>query len=214
MPLVQNPLIGQASGTLGDVIFQYYKGRNVIRSKPMNPHDPATIDQLAQRDKLRQGVKIFFTAPDKIHYGWIESPETIRPYNNFLSHFMLKACTSVGDHAQIDIPKVRPSKGSFKQTGIFDYWTDEGLMGSIIYFEPGETHEGRSPNDIAQAARYSYMRKEWIFASEHRTRSDGFIQIEAPYPNEGGEPFELFLWFLTPDRKKSSTSLSVTATAS
>lgn len=56
MAIVQNPLIGKASGSAGGYVFQSYYGRNFIRRRPVGISTCYTSDQLIARDKFRRWV--------------------------------------------------------------------------------------------------------------------------------------------------------------
>jgi len=56
MAIVQNPLIGQASGSIRDLTFQHYAGKNIIRRKPFTQTTQRTISQIEQQDKFKAAI--------------------------------------------------------------------------------------------------------------------------------------------------------------
>lgn len=51
MALVQNPIIGRARNKFGNAIFSTWRGKNTLRTKPLEVANPNTI--LQQRNRLR-----------------------------------------------------------------------------------------------------------------------------------------------------------------
>lgn len=63
MAIVQNPLIGNAKNTFGNVVYQHYFNKNIIRSKPLVYHDANTLKQRIIREYIKEltGVGSLFT---------------------------------------------------------------------------------------------------------------------------------------------------------
>ena len=53
MAVTQNPLIGKAKGKMANAVFTTWKGQNVLKSKALNPYNPNTPAQQAQRNAFR-----------------------------------------------------------------------------------------------------------------------------------------------------------------
>ncbi len=56
MAIVQNPLIGQASGSAAGLTFQHYNGKNIIRRKPFTQTTQRTLSQIEQQDKFKGAI--------------------------------------------------------------------------------------------------------------------------------------------------------------
>lgn len=58
MAIVQNPLIGNAKNTFGNVIYQHYFNKNIIRSKPLIYHDANSLKQRVVREFMKELTKV------------------------------------------------------------------------------------------------------------------------------------------------------------
>ena len=56
MAIVQNPLIGQASGSVRGLTFQHYNGKNIIRRKPFTQTTERTMSQIENQDKFKSAI--------------------------------------------------------------------------------------------------------------------------------------------------------------
>lgn len=73
MSVVQNPIIGRASGKFSTAIFQKWKNKNVLRSKPLTVANPDTVGQQQRRKMFAQAV----------FYGRAISPILIIGFSGF-----------------------------------------------------------------------------------------------------------------------------------
>jgi hypothetical protein len=53
MAVTQNPIIGRSKQSLSNTVFSTWKGRNVIRAKPLEVANPRTLGQVTSRNKLK-----------------------------------------------------------------------------------------------------------------------------------------------------------------
>lgn len=66
MAIVQNPITGNSSGRLGNVIFYTSYGKNVIRTKPLKVKQPNTTGQIKSRSAFSLVQK--FVAKNILHF--------------------------------------------------------------------------------------------------------------------------------------------------
>ncbi len=59
MAIVQNPLIGRASGSFSNVTFLTRYGKNIIKSKSLGSNLPPSASQLSQRNKFGNAVAFY-----------------------------------------------------------------------------------------------------------------------------------------------------------
>jgi hypothetical protein len=58
MAIVENPIIGRARGSVGNCVFTFLFGKNILKSKPISINDPKTPAQLAHRARYKKLVKL------------------------------------------------------------------------------------------------------------------------------------------------------------
>lgn len=73
MAIVQNPLIGVASGSAGNTVFSYYNGKKIIRRKPFSYTDKNSQEQQAAR-------AAFSAAITRMLSSFVFLPEYVYPY--------------------------------------------------------------------------------------------------------------------------------------
>lgn len=59
MAIVQNPLIGRAKKSLANATFTTWKGRNVVKGKPISVANPQSPAQVAQRTRFKGCVQFY-----------------------------------------------------------------------------------------------------------------------------------------------------------
>lgn len=66
MAVTQNPIIGRAKGSMGNTVFSTWKGKNVIRLKPLEVTPSSTPPQVENREKLAFTAKLAGAAREVI----------------------------------------------------------------------------------------------------------------------------------------------------
>ncbi len=90
MAIVQNPLIGKATGRAGGFIFQSYNGLKIIRRLPFAPRNPDTPAQQAARSDFASKQVRFVGDPSYFLYMFAPyKPHTISRHQAFLNQINL-----------------------------------------------------------------------------------------------------------------------------
>lgn len=101
MAILQNTLIGRASGSIGGVTFSTWKGLNVGKSKPVSVANPDTDPQKAQRSALAQLVAIFRQVVGGVDLGFKKLAVHQSAYNAWMSYNLKNAVSKAGAVATI-----------------------------------------------------------------------------------------------------------------
>ena len=116
MTIVQNTLIGKSKQSIGNATFTTWKGRNVLKSKPVSVANPKTDSQLMRRSALIQTVELYRKVSGVINAGFNELATTISAYNAFCSYTLKNAFDySAPPVASFVIDDALISKGSIAQ---------------------------------------------------------------------------------------------------
>ena len=94
MAIVSNPLIGKSKQKLGGVVFTSWKGRNVLKTKPLTVANPKTEGQLNQRAKLVDVLRVYRANNAVLNVGFNEAAKTISAYNAMMSENMKNSFVS------------------------------------------------------------------------------------------------------------------------
>ena len=96
MAVVQNTLIGRASGQVGQTIFQKWKSLNVLRSMPVSVANPNTIAQQTQRNKIILLGTLYREAKSVIDIGTKNYSRRSSPAAIFQKWNLKNGLTSIG----------------------------------------------------------------------------------------------------------------------
>lgn len=135
MAVVQNTLIGRSRNKVGGTVFSTWKGKNVLKSKPLTVANPQTDGQLAQRSKMRQLVNLFRFMLIMIRYSFKEVSAGSTEWASFMKYNLQNAFTVAGPDATLVPGDLIFSRGTLVQcpnmelltsttTGFTATWTD------------------------------------------------------------------------------------------
>jgi hypothetical protein len=100
MAIVENPKIGRARGSVGNVIFSSQFGKNTLRTKPFNPKNPKTPAQQFQRGRFKKVSDLVRPMLKYINPAYADSRKDMPPFNHVMS-INIKHCY-IGDTHEID----------------------------------------------------------------------------------------------------------------
>lgn len=81
MAIVQNPLIGNAA--FGNVIYQHYFNKNIIRSKPLVYHDANTPAQQNIRNYMKNLTSVGRNFTELLKYNLVNIYDNVNYWNAF-----------------------------------------------------------------------------------------------------------------------------------
>lgn len=152
MAVVQNPITGRSKNAFAGGVFSTWKGKNVLRSKPLTVANPRTEAQLLQREKLSQGVELYRQFPGEIQVGFAQQAVGMSEYNAFMSGLLKDSFTgSTPSTVLLDVEEILISKGTMQQTPIDSagYSTPDV---DITWDESAPLGPGQASSDLAYAA--------------------------------------------------------------
>lgn len=81
MAIVENPITGIQKKGFSNAIFQYYYGKNIMRSKPLFYHDANTEKQQKVRQKFSLLNNVVKNFNDVLYYNLKKNVFNLTPYN-------------------------------------------------------------------------------------------------------------------------------------
>lgn len=206
MAVVQNPIIGRSQNKMANVVFSTWKGKNVLRSKPLSVRNPKTIAQVNQRKKIGYLAKLSSILSKTIRHSFRESAVDKTEYNAFVkANYPLVEV--LGGNAQFINPNnVIISKGSMP-TVIPGILSVSG--GSIVEFEIDNVIDGYllKDSDLVGAVVYDPVTKTFYPAESQEPIGTGSIALNFPGANNLATS-SIFLYFTRPSEGKSSNSVN------
>lgn len=212
MAVVQNPVIGRARNKMGNVIFQKWKDKNVMRSAPLQVHNPNTFLQVRQRQRMKIAVEMYRPAGQAVKAGFIEQAIGMSEYNAFTSNVLLHATPIIGQNPELDPDQLLYAKGSLPQTPSLA--AAEGtspdevdLSWSASPLQPGHSNEDKlyvvvyneDSGDVFQG----------LAIAERGDESETFVIPVAP---ESSDKIHVYAFFVSENGRKSSDSQHFTYT--
>lgn len=91
MAIVENPEIGKAKGSVGNVVFTAHYEKNVLRTKPCSYKDPKTPAQMLIRERVKKLMLLLRQVLYYINVAYAGSIENMSPHNRVMS-INLKNC--------------------------------------------------------------------------------------------------------------------------
>lgn len=112
MAVTQNPLIGRSRQSAGGMTFTTWRGRNVIKTKPLTVADPKTERQVANRAAMRVLNAALRPNLAVIRVGYVENSKNNPGWSQAISVNRKDAVTVTPPTATLDATLVTLSKGS------------------------------------------------------------------------------------------------------
>lgn len=148
LSIVQNTLIGKSKQSIGNATFTTWKGRNVLKSKPVSVANPQTDAQVMRRSALTQAVALYRKVSGVINAGFNELATTISAYNAFCSYTLKNAFDySAPPVASFVIDDALISKGSIAQQLLDSVAGSAASNDIVVTWDASTLQPGQSVND-------------------------------------------------------------------
>lgn len=156
MAVVQNTLIGKASGSVGNVTFLSWRGINVLKSKPTSVANPRTPGQTLQRGKLTMIVMLYRAINNIVNIGYAARAIRQSAYNAFVKSNIRNIFTVGSDNIPIiNYALLKIAQGTI-QTLILEVKADDSTSNIIaLNYTQGIIPIGATANDNVRAVAYN-----------------------------------------------------------
>lgn len=131
MAVIQNPVIGRAKQQAGGMVFSTWKGKNVMRAKPIAVANPKTEAQEIQRAKIAYLAKFAASLRPMYEIGLKSEAVGQSEWNAFSKNNLPLVTTSgVPPVGEIDWSQLITSKGVLQQNVVVDTVAKSG--GNVV----------------------------------------------------------------------------------
>lgn len=213
LSIVQNVLIGRSKQKIGNAVFTTWKGKNVLKSKPLTVENPRTDNQLMRRSALSQAVESYRGIANCIQVGWKELAIGMSEYNAFAS-FMLKYSFdySTPPTATLVYSQVVISKGTIASTQITSASSSAGADTVTLNWDASDLQPGQSNSDKAIIVVVDTTTGVRGFVT-NVSRSTETATVTLPFDITLGDTLECYLGFYNPTSMKAADSDHMQITA-
>lgn len=208
MAVVQNPITGRSRNSFASAIFQTWKGKNVLRAKPLTVANPRTVGQQLQRMKLAMMVFFYRQIAGVIKIGYKSQAVGQSEYNAFASEALRNAFTgSTAEGAEWDFSKLLVSKGTISPTTITNV-TADGADYTVTWPTaanmPGQSVSDKAVVVISENDNNGQFLDAVGFVTE-ATRGDGSVIVDAAGTSIGIGGQVAWLFFVNADGEVSDS---------
>lgn len=211
--ITQNPWIGRAKQSAGSMTLTTWKGKNVMKTKPLSVENPNTVGQQAQRSVLRQMVAIYRQISAMIQIGFKQQAIGMSEYNAFLKANMDEAFdVSVPPTATLDPTLLVMSKGTIFPTDMTSVTADVSDGDVVFSWPTTPLLPGQAASDLHCAIGYNETTDDWQLFDGSTARSAGTYTQNLPTGWVAGNTVQFYSFFANAALSKSSDSTLDTVT--
>lgn len=171
MAIIQNPVIGAASGTFGTAIFQEQYGKHVLRTKPLTYRDKNTTEQQQNRGKFRTAQLWVIKFLSIIRTGFASYRENMSAYAAALGWYISNAVTGTLDNYSISYSNAIFSFGDLLNVTSFDAPILNPGNHFTFDFENNSGIGNASASDSVNIILFNQTQNKFITLSDVRSRT-------------------------------------------
>ena len=211
MAIVQNPVTGRSKKKFGTAVFSTQFGKNTMRTKPLDVHNPKSVKQRQQRNKFTIMVELARLLMEFIRVTFKQVAKRMSQYNAFMATNISFALTGVFPNFTIDYTKLIVSKGTLRGA-------EGGAVASVAGHKLNVTWTDNSgdgsaqPTDNAVVLVINDTKKSIISDMTTKTRIDGAISFATP-GTWVNDTVHVYLSFKVPDKDIVSDSTMIGSVA-
>lgn len=213
MAVVQNPIVGRAKNKFGNAIFSTWKGKNVLRTKPLEVRNPRSPGQVAQRNRLSEIVAMYRASKQAIDVGYKQQAVGRTEYNAFVADNMQFITADINTGIlTTDYTKILYAKGTLPPSELTIGAATATQVTITFSDDPADFIDGQTVNDV-----FSYVAMKVNTANgdvvshsvgvDVATRGDGTAIISLDNAIDLGTETYIWLFFSSPNYNKSSDSV-------
>lgn len=212
MSVVQNPLIGSARNKVGGVIFQRWKNKNVLRTKPLTVANPDTLPQQKQRTKMTYLVGIMRLLQASLLSAFREMTQGMTAPNAFIGANMQALTVNDSLVVTVNDGNFVAAKGTLLP-GSGGSIEDSTVAGFEISWDDNSNGSTGLSTDQANVTIVNFSTgNARSFTPSGVTRADEGCSINLTGIFTAGQEVSIYLYFTRPSVNKSSDSVIVATT--
>ena len=204
MAIIQNPLIGRSKGKMGNAIFTKMYEKNVLRSKPIEVHNPRTAKQMKQRGLFKATTSLASQLLCVIRDGYSEV-KNMSGYNAFTKDNLGKSVIRENEDIVIKYEDLVIAKGTAAPLRSIET-TASGANGLTITWSYEEALCDGSGDDTVNVIVINRDTGNVELINNTATREDEEVTIATTEAIAG---YAIYIYAASEDTKKRSNSIFV-----
>ena len=216
MVITQNPEIGRSRKSKGNTTFTSWKGKNVMKNKPLEVNQPNTEAQVAQKSRFAAAVSLSRTLAAIIATGYRQMAAQMTKFNAFVSENLKNgAILIVSGVVIIDYERLMLSKGTLSKTAFASIAADSSVDTVTVNFPTTSADYGTAPTDRCIVAAYNVTTGQWIHGTiTAGARSTGQSRINGATLMDSNDRIMVYYFFESVTGASVSDSIAFEVAAS
>jgi hypothetical protein len=206
MSTINQGILGGFSGKTGPVIGSSWKGRPVMRARPVyKKNRKFSPVQLAQQEKFTLMGKFLHGVDELLATSFINADQQQTGFNAAMAYNLHEAVDGLASPFSINYEKIRLAQGSLclATKPVVEAFADNELRFSWS-FTPGIAKT--KPSDKAVVVLYSETTKQFLYTKDTgAVRSDGELTLDAQAYSD--ETVHAWFFFLSEEETKACDSV-------
>lgn len=162
MAVVQNTLIGKASGSVGNATFLSWRGINVLKSKPTSVANPRTPGQTLQRAKLTMIVMLYRAINNIINIGYAARAIKQSAYNAFVKSNIRNIFVVGADNVPtINYALVKIAQGTIQSLNLTATAPEANDQQVVLTYDESIIPIGANAEDNVRAVAYDATENQY-----------------------------------------------------
>jgi hypothetical protein len=209
MATVQNPITGRSKGKFANAIFSKWKGRNTLRSKPLEVANPQSPAQVQQRDSFAASMAFARAIAAIVYVGFAQFKDTISEFNAFMKYAYEGWVDKTGPAPAFafDWPNLIVSKGPIASVAISSITSADASANIVVNYPSTILGSGQSLSDLAYVVAYNETQDMVGYVAGTNDRQDGSTTVTMSSPNSAGDVLYCYLFFKSIDSLDVSDSI-------
>jgi len=204
MATFKNGILGGFSGTLGPAVGSFWKGINVIRSRPPKKRRRSSEEQVKQMARMTLMTKFVHPLTGLLNKTYHHTAKGMSSFNKALSYNMRNAID--GEYPAFSINYARICLGNGDLMNPEMSLAHSALKGQLTFTWADNSNQGSArASDQAFAAGYCPALKKWTTCDGGAKRNAGSYTLDVAAFS--GKAVHTYIGFLAADGKFVSTSL-------
>ncbi|SKB76587.1 DUF6266 family protein [Daejeonella lutea] len=198
-------ILGAFSGKIGTVVGSSWKGIDYMRSLPKPSTKAPSEQQMMQRAKFALVTGFFRPASALINLGYQSLAQGKSGYNVATADFIADAIIGTYPNFDIDYTKVLFSKGTL--TGAYGVAIDSETGAVKVTWDDNTNSGTAKATDRIVILVYNTAKGQFVYdlnTGAERSAGEDALAMPAEFI---GDTVQVWLAFMTPDKKTFSTSI-------
>jgi len=198
--VVQNPITGRSSGSFAGAIFQKWKNKNVLRSKPIQVNNPNTVAQQMRRGMFGFCVETARLIRPVIEIGFSTFKATETWMNSFIKYNNGELVVAGTAPAfTIEFGDMAVSSGPLTKTLIASIDAADGNATVVVTWDTALAGIDQNASDEPIVLVYNETRDEFGSSIATVLRSAGTVNITMPVDSSTSDSLIAYLFFRSAD---------------